>query len=179
MRAGVLFEAGWWNSTQQQNGNGTYVFTSNDAYNLGQAATYQVRVGDPLVEYSQVKAGWFLQDDVRLAKTLSVSLGVRQEIQTQVNDWFNIAPRAAFTWNATRKTTVRGGYGIFYDWYDSNLYEQTIARRRRAPGRRRGDEPQLPGRRRHRRPAAGQHHPRRRRWPSRSSSRPRSGSNGR
>ncbi len=126
MRAGVLFEAGWWNSTQQQNGNGTYVFTSNDAYNLGQAATYQVRVGDPLVEYSQVKAGWFLQDDVRLAKTLSVSLGVRQEIQTQVNDWFNIAPRAAFTWNANRKTTVRGGYGIFYDWYDSNLYEQTL-----------------------------------------------------
>ena len=126
MRAGVLFEAGWWNSTQQQNGNGTYVFTSNDAYNLGQAATYQVRVGDPLVEYSQVKAGWFLQDDVRLAKTFSVSLGVRQEIQTQVNDWFNIAPRAAFTWNATRKTTVRGGYGIFYDWYDANLYEQTL-----------------------------------------------------
>ena len=126
MRAGVLFEAGWWNSTQQQNGNGTYVFTSNDAYNLSQPSTYTVRVGDPLVEYSQVKAGWFLQDDVRLAKTFSVSLGMRQEIQTQVNDWLNIAPRAAFTWNASRKTTVRGGYGIFYDWYDSSLYEQTL-----------------------------------------------------
>ena len=87
MRAGVLFEAGWWNSTQQQNGNGTYVFTSNDAYNLSTPSTYTVRVGDPLVEYSQVKAGWFLQDDVRLAKTFSVSLGLRQEIQTQVNDW--------------------------------------------------------------------------------------------
>jgi len=126
MRAGVLFEAGWWDSTQQQNANGTYVFTSLDAYNLGLPATYTARVGDPLVNYSQVKAGWFLQDDVRLAKTFSVSLGVRQEIQTQVNDWLNIAPRAAFTWNANRKTTVRGGYGIFYDWYDSNLYEQTI-----------------------------------------------------
>ena len=68
MRAGVLFEAGWVNSTQQQNGNGTYVFTSNDAFNLEQPDTYTVRVGDPLVEYSQVKAGWFLQDDVRLAK---------------------------------------------------------------------------------------------------------------
>ncbi|HVG84314.1 MAG TPA: hypothetical protein VM820_07335, partial [Vicinamibacterales bacterium] len=36
------------------------------------------------------------------------------------------APRAAFTWTASRKTTVRGGYGIFYDWYDANLYEQTL-----------------------------------------------------
>src|SRR5690606_20743875 len=27
---------------------------------------------------------------------------------------------------ASRTTTVRGGYGIFYDWYDSGLYEQTI-----------------------------------------------------
>ena len=100
---------------------------------------------------------------VRLAKTLSVSLGVRQEIQTQVNDWFNLAPRAAFTWNATRKTTVRGGYGIFYDWYDSNLYEQTM----RVDGEHQVDvvvqNPSFPVGAGTRRPAAGQHHPRRRR----------------
>ena len=55
-----------------------------------------------------------------------MSVGLRQEIQTQVDSKWNLAPRAAFTWNATKKTTVRGGYGIFYDWYDSALYEQTI-----------------------------------------------------
>jgi hypothetical protein len=126
LRAGVLLEAGWWSSTQQQNTNGTYTFTSLDNFNAGLPATFTLRVGNPLVEYSQVKAGWFIQDDLRLAKTLSVSLGIRQEIQTQVNDWFNMAPRAAFTWNASRKTTVRGGYGIFYDWYEANLHEQTL-----------------------------------------------------
>jgi hypothetical protein len=126
MRAGLLFESGWYNSTQQQNFNGTYVFRSLDAYNLGLADTYTVRVGDPLVDYSQVRAGWFLQDDLRIQKNLSVSLGLRQEIQTQVSDSWNLAPRAAFTWTATRKTTVRGGYGIFYDWYDASLYEQTL-----------------------------------------------------
>ena len=63
---------------------------------------------------------------IRPAKSLQVSLGVRQEIQTQVDAKWNFAPRAAFTWNATKKTTMRGGYGIFYDWYDSGLYEQTI-----------------------------------------------------
>lgn len=126
LRAGLLIEAGRWRSTQQQNFNGVYVFTSLANYQLGLPATYTVRVGDPLVAYSQVKAGWFVQDDFRLAKTLSVSVGVRQEVQTQVRDRVNVAPRAAFTWNASRKTTVRGGYGIFYDWYESNLHEQTL-----------------------------------------------------
>ena len=126
MRAGVLFESGWWDSTQRSNGNGTYTFTSLDAYNAPMPASYTVRGGDPRVAYSQVKAGWFLQDDFRPTKTLQMSLGLRHEIQTQVSARWNLAPRAAFTWNANKTTTVRGGYGIFYDWYESNLYEQTI-----------------------------------------------------
>jgi len=135
LRAGLLIEAGRWRSTEQQNFNGVYVFTSLANYQLGVPATYTVRIGDPLVAYSQVKAGWFVQDDFRLAKTLSVSVGLRQEVQTQVRDRFNMAPRAAFTWNANRKTTVRGGYGIFYDWYESDLHEQTM----RVDGRRQVD----------------------------------------
>lgn len=126
LRAGLLFETGKWDSTQRSNGNGTYVFTSIDAYNAGVPSTYSIRVGDPLVDYSQTKAGWFLQDDFRPSKTLQLSLGLRQEIQTQVSSTWNLAPRAAFTWNATKKATLRGGYGIFYDWYESNVYEQTI-----------------------------------------------------
>ncbi|MEP6782647.1 MAG: TonB-dependent receptor [Acidobacteriota bacterium] len=126
MRAGLLFESGWWDSTQRSNSFGTYTFTSLDAYQAGTPATYSIRIGDPLVEYTQTKAGWYLQDDFRPAKKLQASLGLRQEIQTQVDQKWNLAPRAALTWNATKKTTVRGGYGIFYDWYDSALYEQTI-----------------------------------------------------
>ncbi len=126
MRAGLLFEAGWWDSSQRSNAFGTYTFTSLDAFNAGLPGTYAIRIGDPLVDYSQVKGGWFLQDDFRPAKTLQVSVGIRQEIQTQIDSKWNLAPRAALTWNATKKTTVRGGYGIFYDWYDSALYEQTI-----------------------------------------------------
>lgn len=126
MRAGVMLEAGWWNSNQRSNAFGTYTFTSLAAYQAGLPATYTIRTGDPVVDYTQVKAGWYLQDDFRPAKTLQLSLGVRQEIQTQVDSRWNFAPRAAFTWNATKTATVRGGYGIFYDWYDSALYEQTI-----------------------------------------------------
>jgi hypothetical protein len=126
MRAGLLVEGGWWDSTQRSNANGTYTFTSMDAFNARTPSTYSIRTGDPLVDYSQFKAGWYLQDDFRPSRNLQLSLGLRHELQTQVESRWNLAPRAAFTWNATKKTTVRGGYGIFYDWYESNLLEQTI-----------------------------------------------------
>jgi hypothetical protein len=105
---------------------GTYTFTSLEAYERGAPALYSIRTGDPVVAYSQVKAGWFIQDDFRPSRNLQLSLGLRQEVQTQVDSRWNFAPRAAFTWNATRTATVRGGYGIFYDWYDAGVYEQTI-----------------------------------------------------
>ncbi len=126
LRTGVLVEAGWWNSDQRTNAFGTYTFTSLDAFNAGVPATYTIRIGDPVVDYSQVKAGWFIQDDFRASRSLQLSVGLRQEIQTQVDSRWNLAPRAALTWNATRTTTVRGGYGIFYDWFDAGIYEQTI-----------------------------------------------------
>jgi hypothetical protein len=126
MRAGVLFESGWWNSDQRANAFGTYTFTSLDAYSAGTPATYSIRVGDPVVDYTQSKLGTYIQDDFRVGKKIQASVGLRHELQTQVDSKWNIAPRAAFTWNATKKSTVRGGYGIFYDWYDSALYEQTI-----------------------------------------------------
>ena len=126
LRAGLLLEAGWWDSDQRANAFGTYTFTSMDNFLLGRPATYTIRTGDPVVNYSQVKAGWFIQDDFRPSRNLQLSVGVRQEVQTQVDSRWNFAPRAAFTWNATRTTTLRGGYGIFYDWYDAGIYEQTI-----------------------------------------------------
>ena len=126
LRAGMLLESGWWDSDQRSNATGTYTFISTEAFELGLPSTYAIRVGDPLVEYSQFKAGWFIQDDFRLSRTLQLSAGLRHELQTQIASKWNFAPRAAFTWNATRTATVRGGYGIFYDWYDSAVYEQTI-----------------------------------------------------
>ena len=126
LRAGLLLETGRWDSDQRTNAFGTYTFTSLDAYNAGRPATYTIRTGNPVVDYSQTKAGWFIQDDFRASRSLQLSFGLRQEVQTQVDTRWNFAPRAALTWNATRTATVRGGYGIFYDWFESGIYEQTI-----------------------------------------------------
>ncbi|MGD9904612.1 MAG: carboxypeptidase regulatory-like domain-containing protein [Vicinamibacterales bacterium] len=125
LRTGLLVEAGQWDSTQQTNANGTYTFSSLADFAAGIARTFQRRVGDPLVSYSQYEAGWYLQDDFRLTRNLQVSLGLRQELQTNLDDKWNLAPRAAFTWTVAR-TNVRGGWGLFYDWFESNVYEQTL-----------------------------------------------------
>ena len=125
LRAGVQVDGGFWDSTQQSNADGTFTFSSLDDFLAGRPRTYTRRVGDPAVAYSQFEAGWYIQDDFRLSKNLNVSLGVRQEVQTHLDDPFNLAPRAAFTW-ALRKGNVRGGYGVFYDWLDANVYEQTV-----------------------------------------------------
>ncbi len=126
LRGGVSLESGWWDSTNRSNSNGAYIFSSLADYNAGKPSTYTRRIGDPAVAYSMLKAGWYLQDDIRLTKSFSIGVGVRQEGQTAVDDKWNVAPRAAFTWNVDKTTVVRGGYGLFYDWYDSNLYEQTL-----------------------------------------------------
>ncbi len=135
LRAGVLFEAGQWDSTQQTNANGTYTFSSLAEFQAGLARNFTRRVGDPSVSYTQYQAGWYVQDDVRLTRNLQVSLGLRQEVQTHVDDKWNLAPRAAFTWTVA-KTNIRGGWGLFYDWFESGTYEQTL----RADGVRQFDE---------------------------------------
>jgi Carboxypeptidase regulatory-like domain len=125
LRGGLLFEAGQWDSTQQTNANGTYTFSSLADFNAGLARTFTRRVGDPLVSYSQYQLGWYLQDDFRLSKNVQASVGLRQELQTNINDKWNLSPRVAFTWTVA-KSNVRGGYGMFYDWFESQTYEQTV-----------------------------------------------------
>ena len=125
LRFGLEANGGWWDSNQQSNANGTFTFSTMADYLAGRARTYTRRVGDPDVSYSQFDAGWFLQDDFRLTKNINLSVGVRQEAQTHLDDKWNIAPRAAFTYSVG-KGTMRGGYGIFYDWLESSVYEQSV-----------------------------------------------------
>ncbi len=127
-RLGVLFEGGRYHSDEIRNAGGTFTFSSLDAWSAGQPSTYTRRAGNPLVAYSNVQLAWYAQDDIRLDRSLSLSLGVRQEIQSHVGDWINLAPRAGVTWSPFKSgaTTLRAGAGIFYDWYDAQIYEQTL-----------------------------------------------------
>src|SRR6185295_15170692 len=79
------------------------------------------------VAIAQAQLGLYVQDDVRVRKDLTVSGGLRQEFQTHIGG-LNLAPRGGFTWAPTRngKTTVRAGAGIFFDWLETQAYEQGV-----------------------------------------------------
>ena len=79
----------------------------------------------------------FVQDEWTVSNRLRLSLGLRYEVDTDVNnmsrvdelnplvtpflggerqrDTNNLAPRIGAAWNLNHRTVVRGGYGIYYD----------------------------------------------------------------
>lgn len=127
-RTGVLVESGRYRSIDRSNQLGTFTFSGLPAYQVGRPAIFTQRVGDPLVEYSLYRAGWFLQDEVRLHQSLTLGLGVRHEIQSQIGGAFDLAPRAGVTW-AVRpdgSLLVRAGAGLVYNWYETSQFEPTL-----------------------------------------------------
>src|SRR5262249_46103962 len=98
-----------------------------DAYAAGRPTTFTRNVGNPDVAISQVQLGLYVQDDIRARKDLTVSAGVRQEVQSHIGGW-NQAPRGGVVWAPFRsgKPTIRAGAGIFFDWFDAQAYEQGV-----------------------------------------------------
>jgi hypothetical protein len=128
VRTGILIDGGHYQTDDSANYLGTFVFDGLTAYELGLPRTYTRRIGDPNIAYWNVQAGWYIQDDIRIRKSLTVSPGVRVEAQTHLEDYVNIGPRIGITWAPFKggKTTLRGSFGIFYDWLSANTYEQTL-----------------------------------------------------
>ncbi|HVQ39155.1 MAG TPA: carboxypeptidase regulatory-like domain-containing protein [Pyrinomonadaceae bacterium] len=128
LRFGFQAEAGRYRSNDSVNALGTFQFADLAAYKAGLPTQFSQRLGDPTVSYSQYQLGWYVQDDYRVRKDLTLSLGVRQELQTNLGDKLNLAPRLGFVWSPKKNgsITLRGGAGIFYDWFGSQAFEQTL-----------------------------------------------------
>lgn len=127
MRAGMLFEAGAFRNLDARNSAGTFTFSSLEAFLAGAPNTFTQRLGQLQTAFSQYQLGVYWQDDFRLNRSLSLSVGVREELQTHVGDAMNLMPRVGLTFTPPRsRTTIRGGYGIFHDWYEADLYDQTL-----------------------------------------------------
>jgi hypothetical protein len=128
VRFGVQLEAGGYKSDDSTNGFGTFQFSDLAAFEAGTPTQFTQRIGDPTVKYRQYQFGWYVQDDWRVRRNLTLSYGVRHELQNHVGGQFNLAPRLGFVWSPKKNgsITLRGGAGIFYDWFTAQTYEQTL-----------------------------------------------------
>ena len=78
---------------------------------------FSINIGTPQIGVTQWTGGWFAQDDWRLSPRATLSLGVRHDLQTNLDDHANLAPRVALAWvpDEARKGTIRTGIGVFYE----------------------------------------------------------------
>ena len=128
LRFGGQLEAGGYSSNERTNPFGTFQFADIEAFEAGLPTQFTQRIGDPTVKYRQYQLGWYVQDDFRVRKNLTLSYGVRHEFQNHVPGKFNLAPRFGWVWSPLKsgRVTLRGGTGIFYDWFAAQVYEQTL-----------------------------------------------------
>ena len=144
---GIRIRRNSMDSYSTSNYNGTFTFTSLAAYGLtmqgiasglpmdqiralgGGPSQYTVAGGTPLAGVSQVDASPFIQDDWKLRPNVTLSAGLRYEIQSNISDKRAWAPRVGLAWGVgnsqgrTRapKTVIRVGAGVFYDRVQENL----------------------------------------------------------
>jgi hypothetical protein len=128
LRAGVALDGSWYRSDSSSNYLGTYTFDSLEAFIEQRPSNYTRRLGDPNISYRNVQGGLYLQDDIRVRRTLTLSPGLRYEVQTHVHDYANLGPRVGLTWApfASGRTSLRGSAGIFYDWLATGTYEESL-----------------------------------------------------
>jgi hypothetical protein len=87
----------------------------------GEPSQFSISTGNPNLALHQMDAGLFVGDDWKMTPNFTLSLGLRYEMQTNISDHADFAPRIGFAYalgganNPKPKTVIRGGFGMFYD----------------------------------------------------------------
>jgi opacity protein-like surface antigen len=109
--------------------------TALQSFNFGLPVAFLQGFGDPTTDITYTQLAAFAQDDIRLGRNATLSLGIRYDTDWRdesvntantappftlrhsvIADRNNVAPRVgfAYTLGAARRTVLRGGFGVFY-----------------------------------------------------------------
>jgi hypothetical protein len=123
----TLWHVGY-DSSLTSNAGGTFTFSSLDAYLAGTPMTYTQRIGTGVCCFGVTQLSLWAQDDIAVSKTLQVSIGLRQELETRLSRPLNLGPRGQIDWSPAQvpHTTFHLGGGVFYAWLLPNDIEQTV-----------------------------------------------------
>jgi hypothetical protein len=96
----------------------------------GGATQFSINTGNPKATVGQFDFGGFAQDDWRYRPNLTLSYGLRYENQDNISSNLNFAPRVGVAWapgaGPQHMTTIRAGFGLFYDRVGEGLTLNTI-----------------------------------------------------
>lgn len=153
LKMGVAVSRFQTNEASETRAYGAYTFLSFRDFLLGNARTFDgFNTPRHIAGLRQSLFGFFLQDDYRFRPNLTVNLGIRYEFITSPtevagrlanvdsltqttarvgNPFFknpslkNFAPRVGFAWDpkGNGKTSVRGGFGVFFDQVLPYVYD--------------------------------------------------------
>jgi hypothetical protein len=119
----------------QQTASGFTPQNVQNAINLGGGASFYSlnynTAGAAATRVNWFDGALFLQDDFKWRPNLTLSYGIRYEMQNNLGDHGDFAPRVGLAWgidgngkNKSPKTILRLGFGMFYDRFSENLVLQ-------------------------------------------------------
>lgn len=127
LRFGAVLKSRLIDYTDSYNFGGTFTFSDLASFENKRPMLYTVNLGDPRVAFTQHEVAYFFQDEIRLLPQLSLLVGLRHELQSNLDDHKNLAPRIALSVSTPdRRTILRTGIGIFYQRQPITLEEQFL-----------------------------------------------------
>jgi Carboxypeptidase regulatory-like domain/TonB dependent receptor len=122
LRAGADFLYNDDTITFPRSNRGSYSFSSlaNFLSGVYNNSGFTQTFANSVVAQTNPNIGFYAQDEWKVNSQLTLNLGVRYDLQflkTIATDTNNISPRGGFAWSpfASRRTVIRGGYGLYYD----------------------------------------------------------------
>lgn len=129
LKLGTEIEYVNFQSVSENNINGRFIFSSLANFANQTPSQYSQTIGATDVKFTQTRAAIYFQDYFKIRKAFQLGLGLRYEWQNSLHDGNNFSPRVGYVWSPEKsgKFIVRGGIGVFYDWFDTQTLSSILS----------------------------------------------------